>query len=461
MISGALRSRRVVLDGPPEPATVIFDEGKIVEIAPWETDSVAPHLAPHLAPHPVDLGDLVLFPGLVDTHVHINEPGRTEWEGFATATRAAAAGGITTLVDMPLNSTPTTVTPKAVATKAQASRGQLAVDVGFWGGLVPASARPEALRELAAAGVLGFKAFLVDSGIDDFPPVGESHLRAALPTLAELGLPLLAHAELPGPIEAATAGRAGDPRSYATYLATRPDAAEVEAVRLLLRLCRERPFPLHIVHVASAEVLPLLAAARREGLPVTAETCPHYLTFTAEEIADGATAFKCAPPIRGAATREALWEALREGVLDLAATDHSPAPPGIKKMESSDFLRAWGGIASLQLLLPAVWTEARRRGFAVQDLVPWLCWNPARLAGLGDLGLRKGRIAVGYDADFVAWDPEGRFTVDPQRLEHRHPITPYAGRTLQGQIAGTWLGGQRIYDGATLSPLRGQWRRRP
>jgi len=447
MSAGAVRSRRVALEGGLEPATVLFEAGRIVAIAPYDTPAKA-----------VDLGDRVLFPGLVDTHVHCNEPGRTEWEGFATATRAAAAGGITTLVDMPLNSTPTTITPEAVRAKARASQGQLSIDVGFWGGLVPDSATPEGLRALAAAGVRGFKAFLVDSGIEDFPPVGERHLRRVLPTLGALGLPLLVHAELPGPIEAAAKETGGDPRAYATYLAGRPDAAEVEAVTLLLKLCRAHPFPLHIVHVASAAVLPLLRAARREGLPVTAESCPHYLTFEDTRIPPGATPFKCAPPIRDGATREALWNALRDGSLDLVATDHSPAPPARKELESGDFLRAWGGIASLQLLLPAVWTEAHRRGFAIPDLLPWLCHNPARLAGLG---ARKGGLEVGYDADLVAWDPDGTFTVDPVRLEHRHPITPYAGRRLRGTVHATWLRGALVYDQGTFPrEPQGQWLRR-
>ncbi|HYO12411.1 MAG TPA: allantoinase AllB, partial [Thermoanaerobaculia bacterium] len=345
----------------------------------------------------------------------------------------------------PLNSIPATTTPEALRVKVEAARGQCRVDVGFWGGVVPGNTGD--LAGLWQGGVLGFKAFLVPSGVDEFEHVREADLREALTVLARLGAPLLAHAELPGPIQAATgAWDGGGPaglRDYDRYLRSRPDAAEVEAVELLVRLCRETGGKVHVVHVSSVGVLPILRQARAEGLPLTAETCPHYLTFAAEEIPDGGVALKCAPPIRSRENRERLWEALREGLIDLVATDHSPSPPERKKVETGDFRGAWGGIASLQLALPAVWTEARKRGFTIADLAEWMCAGPARLAGLTG---RKGAIAPGHDADLVVWDPEERFTVEPGRLHHRHKLTPYAGRTLDGVVRRTLLRGETIYD---------------
>jgi allantoinase len=432
-----LRGRRVVTAEGVRPASVAVRGGRIDQVLPYERSSAEEEI--------IDCGDLVVMPGVVDTHVHVNEPGRTDWEGFATATRAAAAGGVTTLVDMPLNSIPATTTPEALAVKLRAAAGQIRVDVGFWGGVVPGNSGE--LERLWDDGVLGFKAFLVPSGVEEFGPVGEQDLRTALPVLARLGAPLLAHAELPGPIAAAErvwdgAGPA-ELRQYARYLRSRPDAAEVAAIELLLRLCRETGARVHVVHLATAEALPLLRAARTEGLPVTVETCPHYLTFAAEEIALGAVAAKCAPPIRGAAHREQLWQALLDGTIDLVAADHSPSPPDLKHLETGDFRAAWGGIASLQLSLSAVWTEARKRGATLSDLARWMCAAPARLAGLAE---RKGTIAPGYDADFVVWDPEASFTVEPERLEHRHKLTPYAGRTLHGVVHTTYVRGVAVYD---------------
>ncbi|HET6230282.1 MAG TPA: allantoinase AllB, partial [Longimicrobiaceae bacterium] len=389
----------------------------------------------------VDAGDDVVMPGLVDTHVHVNEPGRTEWEGWETATRAAAAGGVTTIVDMPLNSVPATTSVDGLRAKVAATEGRTSVDVGFWGGVVPGNAGE--LGALLDAGVLGFKCFLVHSGVDEFPGVDEADLRLAMPILAARNAVLLVHAELPGPIDAATAALGdADPRIYATYLRSRPPSAETEAVELVLRLARETGCRVHVVHLAAAEAVPALRAARAEGLPVTVETCPHYLRFDAEEVADGATELKCAPPIRGETNREHLWDALAEGVIDLIATDHSPCPPAMKLLDEGDFLRAWGGIASLQLSLPAVWTEARTRGHTFRQLAQWMCAAPARLAGLEH---RKGSIALGRDADIVIWNPDAEFVVDPARLHHRHPVTPYAGAILAGAVRATYLRGMRIF----------------
>jgi allantoinase len=395
-----------------------------------------------------EAGDLVVMPGLVDTHVHVNEPGRTEWEGFSTATRAAAAGGVTTLIEMPLNSIPATTTAAALREKLAAAAGKLWVDAGFWGGVVPGNSAE--LQPLWQAGVFGFKCFLVPSGVDEFAHVTEADLHLALPKLADLGAPLLAHAELPEPIEKAVERlpKTASPRKYATWLTARPREAENEAVALLLRLRGESGARIHIVHVSSADALALLRSAKTAGGAVTAETCPHYLTFASEEITDGATEFKCAPPIRERENREKLWQGLGDGTLDLIATDHSPCPPAMKLAEEGDFLCAWGGIASLQLSLPAVWTEARARGYAVTHLAKWLCEGPARLAGLAG---RKGAIAVGCDADFVIWDPEAKFHVEPAQLHHRHKVTPYAGRELSGRVETTFLRGRKIFERGEFS----------
>ena len=440
----AVRGRRVVTPEGVRPATVRVEGGRIAAIEAWGAGKGGGG-----AEGVLDAGDLVVSPGVVDPHVHVDEPGRTEWEGFESATRAAAAGGVTTLVDMPLNSVPATTTAAALAAKRSAAAGECRVDVGFWGGLVPGNTGPSGadVEDLIAAGVLGFKAFLVDSGVEEFPAVSLDGLRRAAPLLAAAGLPLLVHSEDPDVIAcAAAAGAPGGAaaRRYAAYLASRPPGAEIEAIRGLLGLCREvRGLRLHVVHLASSGALPLLAAARADGLAVTVETCPHYLTFAAEEIAGGATEFKCAPPIREAAEREALWRALLDGAIDLMASDHSPCPPAMKRREEGDFFAAWGGIASLQLLLPAVWTGARARGAGLERLARWLSERPAALAGLTG---RKGAIAPGCDADLVIWDPDASFTVDPGRLEHRHPITPYAGRELFGVVAVTVLRGELVYD---------------
>jgi allantoinase len=383
------------------------------------------------------------MPGLVDTHVHINEPGRTEWEGFATATRAAAAGGVTTLIEMPLNSIPPTTAAASFPEKIAAATGQLSVDVGFWGGVVPGNVAE--LRPLWGAGVFGFKCFLVPSGVEEFREVGESDLRAALPELTALGAPLLAHAELPGPIEEAVRKRSKDAPAnlYATWLASRPRQAENEAIALLLRLAEEFHARIHIVHLSSSDSISQLRHAKERGIRLSVETCPHYLTFTSEEIAEGATQFKCAPPIRERENREKLWTAMRDGTIDFIASDHSPCPPAMKLREQGDFLRAWGGIASLQISLPAVWTQARSRGYALSHVAEWMCRGPARLAGLEK---RKGTIAAGCDADLVIWNPDATFCADPARLHHRHKLTPYARHELFGVVETTFLRGRKVFD---------------
>jgi allantoinase len=380
-----------------------------------------------------DYGEDVLMPGVVDTHVHVNEPGRTDWEGFRTATQAAAAGGITALVDMPLNSIPVTTTAAALREKRAAARGQLHVDVGFWGGVVPGNV-PE-LRPMIEAGVLGCKCFLVDSGIAEFGWVNELELRAAMEELARLRAPLLVHAELAGPLREPH----GPADKYSTYLNTRPRESENLAVELAARLCGETGARTHVVHHSSSDALATLRDARARGWPLSAETCPHYLRFAAEEIPDGRTEFKCAPPIRERENREALWRALGEGVLDMVASDHSPCSPSLK---AGGFDAAWGGISGLQVSLAATWTEARKRGYSRDDVVRWMCDTPARLAGLSR---RKGRLAPGCDADVCVFSPEATFSVRGSEVRHKHKLTPYDGADLEGVVMETWLRGERIY----------------
>ena len=425
-----LRSERVVFRDGIRPATIRVRDGSIAAIGP-HTEKRSPGV------RQMDVGKLVVLPGLLDTHVHINDPGRSDWEGFETATRAAAAGGVTTVVDMPLNSIPATTTRAGLEAKRQAATGRCHVDVGFWGGVVPGNARD--LEPLAKAGVLGFKCFLSPSGVDEFGNVGEEDLRDAMPILARLGLPLLVHAELPSHLFEPC----GDPRSYTTWLESRPPEAEHAAIDLLIALAREYGVHVHIVHLAAATALPAIDSARRSGVPITVETCPHYLAFAAEDIQEGATAFKCAPPIRGRAHGTRLWNALASGEIDLVATDHSPAPPDLKHLDSGDFLRAWGGIASLQLGLSIVWSGARERGLPIEHLARWLAENPARLAGLQH---RKGAIEIGRDADLVVWDPDATTTIDAASLYHRHPVTPYHGARLHGRVQTTLLRGEIVFD---------------
>jgi allantoinase len=382
-----------------------------------------------------DAGDLVVMPGVVDTHVHVNEPGRTEWEGFATATRAAAAGGITTLCDMPLNSIPATTSVAALDAKRRAMEGQAVVNVRFIGGVVPGNTAE--LEPLAQAGVCGFKCFLVPSGVAEFPPVTEAELRTAFPVLAKLRLPLMVHAEEPAQLRPCPSGS-----RYSGYLASRPREAERQAIARLVRLLEWCPTPVHVVHLSAASSLELVRDARDRGLPLTVETCPHYLSFAAEEIPDGATEYKCAPPIR-AAEREALWNALVAGEIDLVVSDHSPCPPELKQTRG-DFCSAWGGISSLQLSLAAVWTGARARGVGPEGIARWMSAAPARLAGLDR---SKGTLAAGYDADLVVWDPDASFIVDPARLLHRHQLTPYRGRELFGVVRATYVAGRLVAGG--------------
>jgi allantoinase len=422
---------RVVLPSGMQPAAVHVRNGRIVAIGEYRDRPAAVPV--------VDAGQLVVLPGLVDTHVHMNDPGRAEWEGFDTGTRAAAAGGATTIVDMPLNSVPSTVDVSALDAKLRAARGRCAVDVGFWGGVVPGNA--PALEPLVGRGVLGFKCFLSPSGVDEFEHVGEDDLEVALPILARLGVPLLVHAEWPQVLIDIDPSK--DPRDYETWLSSRPPGSEQAAIDLLVRLGRKHGARIHAVHLASADALPSLGAARRAGVDISVETCPHYLTFDAEHITPGSTAFKCAPPIRQARHREGLWAGLVAGDIDLIATDHSPAPPGLKSVEAGDFAAAWGGIASVQLGLAAVWTGAHARALTLEHLARWLAAAPARLAGLVD---RKGAIAQERDADFVFFDPDAMAVVDPSTLFHRHPVTPYAGMRLRGRVHKTMLRGEVVFE---------------
>lgn len=430
----AFVSRRVVTPEGVRPGAILVDGEQIREVVSLAN-------LPSSAPRE-DFGDFVLLPGLVDSHVHINEPGRTEWEGFRTATQAAAAGGYTMVVDMPLNCIPATTNVSAFETKRKVAHDQCRVDWAAWGGVVPGN--HDDILPLAGAGVVGYKCFLVPSGIEEFRMVTEQDLRAALPRIAKTGLPLLVHAELPGSIDTATSGlRNENWTRYSTYLQSRPDEAELSAIELMLSLCRQYRFRLHIVHLATARALDMLRAARAEGLPVTVETCPHYLHFRAEEIPDGATECKCAPPIRCHANQEQLWQGLKDRIIDLVVTDHSPCPPEMKRLSTGDFQTAWGGIASLSLALPVMWTEAERRGFDFTDIVLWMAERPSRLAGCH---FRKGRIAANYDADFVVFDPEAEFTVTNDRLHHRHAVSPYLDEKLRGVVRKTYLRGQLVFE---------------
>jgi allantoinase len=422
------RAARVVTAAGETAACVAVRDGRVAAVEPLGA-GLAGRRTVTLA------DDEVLLPGLVDTHVHVNEPGRTSWEGFASATRAAAAGGVTTIVDMPLNSIPPTVDVAALDVKRTAAEDQVHVDVGFWGGAVPGNLGE--LRGLHDAGVFGFKCFLVASGVDEFPHLRADELERHLEELASLPALLLVHAE---DAQAVARAPAAHGRGYAGFLGSRPRKAENLAVTQVVEAARRTGARVHVLHLSSADALGVLAGARRDGVPVSAETCPHYLTFAAEAIPDGATQFKCCPPIREAENRERLWRGLADGLVDLVVSDHSPCAPELKQLDRGDFGAAWGGIASLQLSLPAVWTAARARGHRLADLARWMAEGPATLAGLAG----KGRIAPGADADLCVFAPEETFVVDPARLHHRHPVTPYAGRRLAGVVRSTWLRGHEV-----------------
>jgi allantoinase len=431
----AFLSRRVVTPDGIRPGAILVRGGRIRGVV--SAGEVPADAEVH------DFGEAAILPGLVDSHVHINDPGRSEWEGFETATRAAAAGGYTMLVDMPLNCLPATTTVEALNAKREAARERCWVDWAAWGGVV--SDNQAHIEALAAAGVPGFKCFLIHPGIDGFTMVTESELCAALPHVARTGLPLLVHAEFSGPVDGTTRRLQNeDWRRYSTYLQSRPEEAELSAIRLLLALCREYKFRLHIVHLSASQALTELAAARAQGLPVSVETCPHYLHFCAEEIPDGATLCKCAPPIRSRENRERLWRGLKDRIIDLVATDHSPCPPAMKRIEEGSFKTAWGGISSLSLALPVTWTAAQQRGFVLTDIARWMAEKPAQLAECSD---RKGRVAEGYDADFAIFEPETEFAVTADRLYYRHSVSPYLGERLQGVVKATYLRGQSVFGG--------------
>lgn len=422
----AVLAPRAVVDGAERACAVGVRDGHIVAVEEYDAQLDAAET--------VRLDDdVVLLPGLVDTHVHVNEPGRTQWEGFTHATRAAAAGGVTTIVDMPLNSVPATIDVAALELKRQAAQGSCYVDVGFWGGAVPSNRHD--LADLWSAGVLGFKCFLADSGVEEFPALDDQGLLDAAVAVASFGGLLLVHAEDPDAIHEVTPGA-----TYSEFLRTRPEAAEVGAVRVVVEVSRSTGCRMHVVHVASGKAVDHLSAAHDSGVPVTGETCPHYLTFAAEEVPDHDTTFKCCPPIRDAANRDRLWDALADRTLTAVVSDHSPCPADLKALDTGSFRDAWGGISSLQVGLPAVWTGARARGHALPDVVRWMASGPADRAGLH----HKGRIAVGGDADFCVFAPEESTVVEPAALHHRHPVTPYAGRTLDGAVRETWLSGRRI-----------------
>jgi allantoinase len=422
------RARRLVTAAGEGSGWVGIMDGHIAAISPPEADLEGRRV--------VELGeDVVLLPGLVDSHVHLNEPGRTEWEGFATATRAAAAGGVTTIIDMPLNSIPPTVDVAALEVKRKSAEGQCFVDVGFWGGAIPGNLGE--LRGLHDAGVFGFKCFLLPSGVDEFPPLHPADLDGYLRVLRGVDGLLIVHAEDSRVIDRAPSAHGA---RYLDFLASRPRAAENLAIEQVIRAAERTGARVHILHLSSSDALPMIAGARREGIRITAETCPHYLVLTAEEVPDGATQFKCCPPVREAANRELLWRGLEGGTIDCVVSDHSPCTAELKRLDTGDFGAAWGGISSLEIGLPLVWTEARRRGYQLTDVVRWMAEGPARLVGLR----HKGRIEVGYDADLCVFAPDEAFVVDPKRLHHKHPITPYDGRALLGVVHRTWLRGEEL-----------------
>lgn len=426
MIEAAIKSNRVITPAGVKSAVVLVQNGKIIDVV-----KEAPTDIPV-----IDAGDDVVMPGIVDPHVHINEPGRAEWEGFDTGTRAALAGGITSLVEMPLNASPVTTTVDAFEKKIKAAAGKIHMNCGFWGGVIPGNEKD--IEPLIEKGVLGFKAFLTHSGIDEFPNATEEDLRKVMPLIAKYGLPLLVHCEL----DSALHQTQGNSRSYQHYLASRPKKWEDDAIALMIRLCEEYDCRTHIVHLSSADSIEQIVAAKQKGLPLTVETCQHYLYFNAEQIPDGRTEYKCAPPIRGKANNERLWKALKDGIIDFVATDHSPAPPAMKETESGNFMKAWGGISSIQFALPVLWTAAKKHNCIPENMAKWLCEKSSLLPTLNI----KGRIENGYDADLVIWNPEETFTVSEDIILHRHKITPYLHEQLYGVVKQSWLKGEKVYD---------------
>jgi allantoinase len=435
MSLSAIISNRVITPGGLKKAVILLRDGVIVDVLSSLPSEDIPS---------INIGDLVLMPGVVDPHVHINEPGRTNWEGFDTATRAAIAGGVTTLIDMPLNSAPVTTNVEALQEKIRATKGQLHANCGFWGGIVPGNEND--IEPLISEGVVGFKAFLTHSGIDEFPNVTKEDLRKAMPKIARYKLPLLVHCEISDNEIRAL----GAPTTYLNYLSSRPHEWEDNAISLMIQLCEEFDCPVHVVHLASANSLVQIEKAKQRGLPLTVETAQHYLYWNAEDIPDGATAFKCAPPIRKRSNKEQLWLGLRDGVIDFVATDHSPAPPEMKEIGTGNFMKAWGGISSIQFALPVLWTATKKQHSSLNDLAKWLCERPAYLPGLGR---KKGKIEKGYDADFVSWDPDKQFVVSEEMILHRHKLTPYMGEKLYGVVTQTWLKGEMVYEGGKFLHL--------
>jgi allantoinase len=433
----AIHSSNTIIGQSIQEATILIDNGKISGVMNGFPDSLPCEV--------IDAGNQVVMPGLIDPHVHINEPGRTDWEGFDTATRAAIAGGLTTLVEMPLNASPVTTTVEAFDAKLEAAGGKLHANCGFWGGLVPGNTNE--IESLIEKGVLGFKAFLTHSGIEEFPNVTEADLHLAMPIIAKYGLPLLVHCELP---DSSPEFVHDNPQSYQQYLASRPGKWEDDAIALMIRLCEQYHCRVHIVHLSSANSIEQVAAAKAKGLPLTVETAQHYLFFNAEEIPDAKTAFKCAPPIREKSNNDQLWQALQAGIIDFVATDHSPAPPDLKQLDSGDLMKAWGGIASLQFALPVLWTAAKKHHSGWADMAGWLSSKPAVLAGLHD---RKGKIEKGFDADLVVWNPEKTFRVEESIIHHRHRTTPYLDEILYGVVEQTYLAGEKVFDNGLFTML--------
>ena len=429
MFDIAIKSTRIITPEGEKKGVVIIKDGIIIDVA--ESLDVADERT-------VDVQDKVVMPGVIDPHVHINEPGRTEWEGFNTATKAALAGGVTMLVDMPLNSSPVTTTAIAFDEKLSAAKNKLHTNCGFWGGVIPGNENE--IEPLIEKGVLGFKAFLTHSGIDEFPNATEADLRKVMPIIAKHNLPLLVHCELTFPL---SLGEGTGVRSYANYLASRPRKWEDDAIALMIRLCEEYNCRTHIVHLSSSNSIEQIANAKQKGLPLTVETGQHYLYFSAEEIKDGKTQFKCAPPIREKENNEKLWQALKDGIIDFVATDHSPATPELKELQSGDFMKAWGGIASLQFALPVFWTAAAKRKCTLNDITKWLSQNPAKLIGKQN---SKGKTAKGYDADIIVWDEKKPFAVTENIILHKHKITPYLNEELSGVVEQTYLSGENVFD---------------